>query len=104
MDIADLDDEYVLLAQKAVEGISVATVPGVYWVEHFPFLRHIPSWVPGTFSKKMAEHYKPTVETMRDKPFDKIKQDVVWDSIVLRCNSTILTHIFHRRMERRLRQ
>ena len=43
MDIADLDDEYVLLAQKAVEGISVATVPGVYWVEHFPFLRHIPS-------------------------------------------------------------
>ena len=48
MDIADLDDEYVLLAQKAVEGISVATVPGVYWVEHFPFLRHIPVFDPRT--------------------------------------------------------
>lgn len=77
MDIADLRDEYVLLAQTAVEGVSVATVPGVYWVEHFPILKHIPSWMPGTHSKKMAEYYKPIVETMRNKPFDEIKQAMV---------------------------
>lgn len=77
MDVFDLNDEYVCLAQEAVEGISRATVPGVYWVEHFPFLRHIPSWVPGTSSRKMTEHYKPIAETMRDKPFDQIKQAVV---------------------------
>ena len=77
MDINDLHDEYVILAQEAVEGISRATVPGVYWVEHFPLLRYIPSWVPGAYSKRMTEYYKPFVQTMRNKPFDEIKRRMV---------------------------
>ena len=77
MDIADLDDEYVLLAQKAVEGISVATVPGVYWVEHFPFLRHIPSWVPGAAFKKLAEQYRHYTEKMVHYPFETVRNAAV---------------------------
>lgn len=82
MDVSDLNDEYVRLAQEGLEALSVSTVPGVYWVEHFPPLRHIPSWVPGTSSKKMAEYYKPIVVAMRD--YD-IKKDMVSRS----SNSTV---------------
>ena len=77
MDINDLRDEYVLMAQEAVEGISIVTVPGICWLEYFPFLRHPPSWIPGTFSKRLAEYYRPIVEAMIDKPFNEIKEEMV---------------------------
>ncbi|KAK7677333.1 hypothetical protein QCA50_019663 [Cerrena zonata] len=77
MDISDLRDEYVLLAQEAVEGISIVTVPGICWLEHFPFLRYIPTWVPWTYSKRITEYYRPIVENMVNKPFDEIKQGIV---------------------------
>ncbi|KAK7678470.1 hypothetical protein QCA50_018530 [Cerrena zonata] len=77
LDITDLRDEYVVAAQKALEGVSLGSVPGKFWVEFLPILRHIPSWVPGNYAGKMAEHYKPVVEFMRSKPFDGIKQDMI---------------------------
>ena len=87
MDINDLRDEYVLMAQEAVEGISIVTVPGICWLEYFPFLRHLPSWIPGTFSKRLAEYYRPIVEAMIDKPFNEIKEEMV--SLVY---DTLLAH------------
>ena len=77
IDVTDLDDEYVLLAQTALEGLSITTVPGRFWVELFPFIRYLPSWFPWTYSRRTAEHYKPAVEALRDKPFDAIKIDMV---------------------------
>ncbi|KAK7678466.1 hypothetical protein QCA50_018526 [Cerrena zonata] len=53
MDISDSRDEYVLLVQEAVEGISIVTVPVIYWI---------------------TEYYRPIVENMVNKPFDEIKQ------------------------------
>ncbi|KAK7678473.1 hypothetical protein QCA50_018533 [Cerrena zonata] len=93
MDIADLNDEYVLLAQKAVEGVSVTTVPGVFWVEQFPILKYIPSWVPGTYSKRMAEYYKPIVESMRDKPFDEIKQNMLNGNVTPSMTSSMIERL-----------
>lgn len=77
MDIVDFNDDYIVLAEKAAEGFSLATVPGLFWVENFPILKYIPSWVPGTYSKKMAEYYKPIVKNMRNTPFDEIKDGMV---------------------------
>lgn len=77
MDISDLRDEFVLLAQEAVEGISITTVPGICWLEYFPILRHLPSWIPWMQSKRLTEHYRPIVERMLNKPFDEIKDGIV---------------------------
>ncbi|KAK7691811.1 hypothetical protein QCA50_005214 [Cerrena zonata] len=77
MDISNLRDEYILLAQAAVEGISIVTVPGICWSEHFPFLRYIPTWVPWAYSKRITEYYRPIVENVVNKPFDEIKQGIV---------------------------
>lgn len=76
MDIKGLDDEYLLLAQEAVLGTIQSRLPGTYWIEFFPFFKHIPSWVPGAKFKQAAEHYRPYVEAMRNKPFDVVKQAV----------------------------
>ncbi|KAK7681339.1 hypothetical protein QCA50_015430 [Cerrena zonata] len=76
MDITDIHDEYVRLAEEAVLGLSVVMLPGAHWVEYFPFLKHLPEWFPGFLVKRTTNYYRPIVETMRNKPFDKIQQDI----------------------------
>ncbi|TCD70018.1 hypothetical protein EIP91_005269 [Steccherinum ochraceum] len=73
MKIKDLHDDYIRLAHKGVEGLVLAVVPGAYWVEYLPMLRHIPSWVPGTSGRKLAEAYRPIVEDMRNQPFENVQ-------------------------------
>ena len=74
MDIRDIDDEYVKTAQMAMEGHSIAHIPGVHWVEYLPILKYIPSWVPGTQAGKLVKHYTPYSLMMRDKPFEEVQQ------------------------------
>ncbi|TCD66269.1 hypothetical protein EIP91_001598 [Steccherinum ochraceum] len=71
--ITGLDDEYVTMAQTALEGISEACIPGIYWVEYLPFLRYIPSWLPGTVSRRLGDKFSPFVLGMRDKPWSEVK-------------------------------
>ncbi|TCD69243.1 hypothetical protein EIP91_008346 [Steccherinum ochraceum] len=70
--INSLDDDYLRLVNKSMEGLSQQKVPGAFWVEYFPYLKHIPSWVPGARFKQIAEYYKPYVESMINQPFDEV--------------------------------
>lgn len=90
MDIRDLDDEYIRMAQMAMEGQSKSHMPGACWVEYFPFLRHIPSWVPGTSSKKLAEKYRPFAEGMVVLPYEQVRSAVVRTKSNF-CSDRILT-------------
>ncbi|THH19224.1 hypothetical protein EUX98_g8816 [Antrodiella citrinella] len=72
--ITGMNDKAVAVAQIAFEGLSAGAIPGLSWLEYFPLARHIPSWVPGTSSKKLAEHFLPYVVDMRDKPYEETKE------------------------------
>ena len=85
MDVKDLDDEYVILAQEAFDGQSRAHVPGLYWVEYFPIMKRIPSWVPGANFQKLADEYRPITQAMVQKPFDQIRSAVVSFRISRNC-------------------
>ncbi|TCD61532.1 hypothetical protein EIP91_008276 [Steccherinum ochraceum] len=71
--IDSMDDEYVVTAEKATEGLSIAVLPGGHLVEFFPILRHFPSWLPGGGSKRVAEKYIPYVRNLRNKAFLEVK-------------------------------
>lgn len=75
--ITSMDDEYVITAQKVMDGFSKAMAPGAYLVELFPVLRHIPSWVPGTAARKMAEEYIPFVTHLINVPYARVKASLV---------------------------
>lgn len=77
MDIDDIRDDYVRLGQEAVYGISVNFVPGLHLAEYFPILQYIPTWFPGTSFRRSMEHYRPIVQEMRNRPYDKILADMV---------------------------
>jgi len=72
----DTDHEYVVAARLAMEGLSKAVIPGEYLVEYIPFLRHIPSWIPGTAARKLTEKYKSYVAAARKKPFAEVLANV----------------------------
>ena len=75
--LTSMDDDWVISAQKAMEGFSLAMVQGEYWVQYLPFLRHLPDWFPGTSFRKLVKEYLPHTYNMRDKPYAKIKAAVV---------------------------
>ena len=73
----DIDSDYLFLVGKALEYLSPTRVPGAFWVEFLPFLKHIPAWVPGASFKKHAEKGRPLIRRMRDEQFDKVKKRMV---------------------------
>lgn len=70
-------EEYVQLAETAMESIRKVMVPGAFMVELFPFLKHIPAWLPGGGARKFADDYSPAVQGLRNKPFDEVKRAAV---------------------------
>ena len=76
-EIAGMDDEWVELAERIAEGSLQAIVPGAFWVEFFPFTKHIPSWVPGTSFWKHVHEYLPLIRRLRDEPYETVKTAIV---------------------------
>ncbi|PSR93711.1 hypothetical protein PHLCEN_2v4606 [Hermanssonia centrifuga] len=76
-EILSMDDEYIHLVRTAHEGVVQTKRPGVFWMDYFPILKHIPAWVPGATGRKLAERYVPFVRAMRDQPFYSAKDDVL---------------------------
>ena len=77
MDIDNIRDDYVRLGQEAVHGLSVNFVPGLHLAEYFPILQYIPTWFPGTTFRRNMEYYRPIVQEMRNRPYDKILAEMV---------------------------
>ncbi len=64
------------MMEKVLEG-GEAFVPGRYYVEFLPFLRHIPGWVPGAgFQKDFAE-WRHAAEWVRNVMAERTKEGMV---------------------------
>jgi cytochrome P450 len=61
-----------------MEQFSAATVPGKWAVDMFPFLEHLPDWLPGTEFKKTARRWKQTMMQVGELPYrfakDRVKE------------------------------
>ncbi|KAJ6565505.1 cytochrome P450 [Mycena vulgaris] len=76
IDVLPSDDPYVTLAHKAVRTFSIASVPGVYLVNTFPILKHIPRWFPGAGFKRQAEEWLKLSRGMLELPFAETKRQM----------------------------
>ncbi|KAH8103594.1 cytochrome P450 [Cristinia sonorae] len=71
--VTGMDDECIVTVATAAKGISEASIPGIYWVDYFPILRHVPTWFPGATSRRLSEKYLPYVMLMREKAYNDTK-------------------------------
>ncbi|KAI0824640.1 cytochrome P450 [Trametes gibbosa] len=70
------DDVIVQLVDKSMKEFSEASTPGAYLADTFPFLRFIPSWLPGTQWKRKVAEQAETFERMIDLPFEWTKAQI----------------------------
>ena len=77
IDVQESDDPYILLAEESLEGFGQAATLGTFWVDFFPILKYVPSWVPGAAFQKKAAHWKETNAATTEKPFRFVKEQLV---------------------------
>ncbi|KAG2008249.1 cytochrome P450 [Coprinopsis cinerea AmutBmut pab1-1] len=72
------DEEYnkVLVeeAEALASGFSESIIPGRYLVNAFPFLRHVPAWLPGAGFQRTMQYLRKISEKTLSEPFDNVKE------------------------------
>lgn len=71
------DDPYISLAENATKVFTEITVPGRFIVELLPFIRHLPSWLPGMGFKRVAANWCEDVRALRNVPFEAAIKEMV---------------------------
>jgi len=59
-------------AKTVVERFSVAATPGNWIVDFIPFLKHVPSWVPGCGFNATGKAWRAQLEHLVSSPFDRV--------------------------------
>ncbi|KAG8906880.1 hypothetical protein FRC01_007876 [Tulasnella sp. 417] len=67
-DYIDMQIELGIITAKTVQG---------YWVDFFPWLKHIPTWFPGAQFKRDGLRWGKQYDTVRDYMFERIKKRVL---------------------------
>ncbi|EED79605.1 predicted protein, partial [Postia placenta Mad-698-R] len=67
------EDEYIAHAERTMQVISEATVPGAYLCDLMPFLKHLPSWVP---FQREASTGREMIERLVSKPYEHVKREM----------------------------
>jgi len=80
IDIQESEDPYVALAEEVSSGFrNQAAVPGAFLVDLFPILKYVSSWVPGAGFQKKAAHWREVHNSLIEKPFRSVKEQLVGD-------------------------
>ncbi|THH22534.1 hypothetical protein EUX98_g8161 [Antrodiella citrinella] len=80
------NDPSLALATECVDILSnqIASGGGIWPVDIFPALQHLPSWLPGAGFKAKAATWKAKMEEFADKPYEALKQRML-DGTALSC-------------------
>ncbi|KAJ7018180.1 cytochrome P450 [Mycena alexandri] len=76
INVLPTNDPYVTLAHEAINTFSLACVPGLYLVDSFPILKHIPWWFPGAGFKRQAGEWLKLSRAMLELPFAETKRQM----------------------------
>ena len=77
IDVQESDDPYILLTEESLSGLEHAAIPGAFWVDFFPILKYVPSWIPGAGFQKKAAIWREVNASMSQKPFCHVKELLV---------------------------
>ncbi|KAH9929089.1 cytochrome P450 [Epithele typhae] len=80
------NDQFVALAESAMEAVAQGLVPGKFLVENIPALQYLPSWFPGQGWQKLFAKWRAARDRAKNLPLDFVKsrmdKEEVRDSIV----------------------
>ncbi|KAH9929334.1 cytochrome P450 [Fomitopsis serialis] len=74
--ITSLEDEYVTLVDRSNQATSATGPAGGGMVDHFPLLKHIPTWMPSAEFKRKVLYARELVRDAHYRPFDMVRKAV----------------------------
>ena len=75
--VQESNDPYISIAEEALTRAAEAGIPGAFWVDLLPILKYVPSWFPGAGFQKTAARVRETTNTMAEKPFRHVQDQLV---------------------------
>ncbi|THH07559.1 hypothetical protein EW145_g3297 [Phellinidium pouzarii] len=84
-------DPFVKIAEDAMAGFSKASEPGAFMVDRFPFLKCVPSWLPGANFHSDAKAMRDNRELLYDVPFNFVESEMASGHFVSSFTSRYLT-------------
>ncbi|KAH9487255.1 Cytochrome P450 monooxygenase COX2 [Psilocybe cubensis] len=88
--VEDSADPYISNAEKALEGLVEAGIPGTFLVDLIPALLYVPAWLPGAGFKKKAAYWSKINDDVINKPFEYIENELRNDRVVVPSVTTSL--------------
>ncbi|KAG0694413.1 cytochrome P450 [Suillus ampliporus] len=72
------DDPFLILAEECVDILAnrIASGGGIWPVDIFPALKHLPLWFPGASFKRNAAIWKSKMEEFVDRPYEFVKAEI----------------------------
>ncbi|KAK7049872.1 hypothetical protein VNI00_005302 [Paramarasmius palmivorus] len=72
-DVASTNDYFVDLAEKAISSLVSLSSPSSAVVNLFPFLRHLPPWIPGlSYYRRVSDQSHQWIDDMVHKPYELV--------------------------------
>ncbi|KAF8217749.1 cytochrome P450 [Mycena galopus ATCC 62051] len=75
---SDLGDPlgFVKIAHDAMEGFSIASEPGRWWVDSLPALKYLPAWFPGASFQREAQRMRADLDKLFNVPYQFVKSEI----------------------------
>ncbi|KAG5644264.1 hypothetical protein DXG03_008749 [Asterophora parasitica] len=70
LDVKPKNDFYIATAEKGIAPLLIAGVPGTFLVDTFPFLKYVPSWMPGAGFRRKAKEWRKLALDMANVPYE----------------------------------
>ncbi|CAE6452246.1 unnamed protein product [Rhizoctonia solani] len=74
--VLETSDPHIVIADDALASLEFTGVAGNYLVDSYPFLQHLPTWLPGMKFKRQAEEWRKYPTRMAQEPFDWTRQQM----------------------------
>lgn len=72
--IPTLDNPLIHRINEATEHQFVSQIQGRFWVDFFPLLRHLPTWLPGMSWKKLGLAWRDEADSLYGELWGKTRQ------------------------------
>ncbi|EIM83841.1 cytochrome P450 [Stereum hirsutum FP-91666 SS1] len=82
IEVHSSNDPLIVTAERAMEGIIVATLPGRFLVDFIPLLRYVPPWFPFANFKRLAVAWRLHMNDVLNKSFDMAKKSMSSSSAI----------------------
>lgn len=76
VDVQEKDDPNITLVENALKHLDLGFI-GTYMVDIFPFLKHIPRWIPGAGFQIIGENATRDLNLLVDVPYSQTRRLLV---------------------------